>query len=42
MQLEGRHFDTTEVIETESQVVRNTLTKRDIQDAFEKWHKRLK
>jgi hypothetical protein len=23
-------------------VVRNTLTKRDIQDAFEKWHKRLK
>jgi hypothetical protein len=30
----GRHFDTTEVIEVESQAVLNTLTEQDFQDAF--------
>jgi hypothetical protein len=32
--LKGRHFDTTEVMETESQAVLNTLTEHDFQDAF--------
>jgi hypothetical protein len=35
--LKGRHFDTVEVIETESQAVLNTLTEHDFQDAFKKW-----
>jgi hypothetical protein len=34
--LKGRHFDTTGVIEAESQVVLNTLTEYDFQDAFKK------
>jgi hypothetical protein len=29
MELIGRHFDTTEVIEAESQAVLNTLTEQD-------------
>jgi hypothetical protein len=33
----GHHFDTTEVIEAESQAVLNTLTEHDFQDAFNKW-----
>jgi hypothetical protein len=33
----GRHFDTVEVIETESQAMLNTLTEHDFQDAFKKW-----
>jgi hypothetical protein len=37
----GRHFDTIEVIEAESQVVLNTLTEHDFQDAFKKWQKAL-
>jgi hypothetical protein len=36
MKLKGRHFDTIEVIEAESQVVLNTLTEHDFQDAFKK------
>jgi hypothetical protein len=32
--LKGRHFDTLEVIEAELQVVLNTLTEHDFQDAF--------
>jgi hypothetical protein len=40
IKLKGRHFDTTEAIEAESQVVLNTLTERDIQDAFKKGQKR--
>jgi hypothetical protein len=32
--LKGRHFDTIEVIEAESQAVLNTLTDHDFQDAF--------
>jgi hypothetical protein len=38
--LKGRHFDTTEVMEAESQVVLNTLTEHFFQDAFKKWQKR--
>jgi hypothetical protein len=37
IKLKGRHFETTEVIEAESQVVLNTLTEHDFQDAFKKW-----
>jgi hypothetical protein len=33
----GRQFDTTEVIEVESQVVPNTLTEHNFQAAFKKW-----
>jgi hypothetical protein len=34
IKLKGHHFDTTEVIEVESQAVLNTLTIHDFQDAF--------
>jgi hypothetical protein len=34
VKLKGRHFDSTEVIEAESQAVLNTLTEHDFQDAF--------
>jgi hypothetical protein len=37
----GRHFDTLEVIEAESQAMLNTLTEQDSQDAFKKWLKHL-
>jgi hypothetical protein len=40
IKLKGLHFDTTEVIKTESQVVLNTLIEHDFQDAFKKWQKR--
>jgi hypothetical protein len=36
IKLKGRHFDTVEVTEAESQVVLNTLTEHDFQDAFKK------
>jgi hypothetical protein len=36
----GRHFDTVEVTEAESQAVLNTFTEHDFQDAFQKWQKR--
>jgi hypothetical protein len=36
IKLKGHHFDTTEVIEAESQVVLDTLTEHDFQDAFKK------
>jgi hypothetical protein len=36
----GRRFDTTKVIETESQVVLNTLKEHDFQGAFKKGQKR--
>jgi hypothetical protein len=32
--LKGQHFDTTEVIEAESQAVLNSLTEHGFQDAF--------
>jgi hypothetical protein len=34
LKLKGRHFDTNEMIEAESQAVLNTLTENDSQDAF--------
>jgi hypothetical protein len=34
LKLKGRHFDTNEVIDAESQAVLNTLTEQDFQDAF--------
>jgi hypothetical protein len=37
--LQDRHFDTIEVIEAELQVVLNTLTEHDLQDAFKKLQK---
>jgi hypothetical protein len=40
--LKGCHFDTTEVIEAESQVALNTLTEHDFQDTIKIWQKRWK
>jgi hypothetical protein len=40
MRLTGRHFDTIEVIEAESQAVLNILTEQNFQDAFKNWQKR--
>jgi hypothetical protein len=37
IQLKGRHFDTTEVIEAESQTVLTIFTEHDFQDAFKKF-----
>jgi hypothetical protein len=34
IKLEGRHFDTLEVMEAESHAVLNTLTEHNFQDAF--------
>ncbi|PNF25826.1 hypothetical protein B7P43_G11746 [Cryptotermes secundus] len=39
IKLKGRRFDTVEEIQVETQTVLNTLTKKDFQDAFEKWQK---
>jgi hypothetical protein len=39
IKLKGRHFDTIEAIEAESQVMLNTLTEHDFQCAFKKWQK---
>jgi hypothetical protein len=39
IKLKGRHVDTIEVFEAESQPL-NTLTDHDFQDAFKKWQKR--
>jgi hypothetical protein len=39
IKLKGGHFDTTEVMEPESQAVLNALTEHDFQDAFKKWQK---
>jgi hypothetical protein len=36
MKLNGLHFDTSEVIEAETQAVQNTLTEHDFQAAFNK------
>jgi hypothetical protein len=40
IKLKGRHFHTTEVIETESHAALNTLTEKDFQDAFQILQKR--
>jgi hypothetical protein len=37
IKLKGRHFETIEVVEAESQAVLNTFTEHDFQDAFKKW-----
>ncbi|PNF38701.1 hypothetical protein B7P43_G17454 [Cryptotermes secundus] len=37
IKLMGRRFDTVEEIQAEMQTVLNTLTKKDFQDAFQKW-----
>jgi hypothetical protein len=34
IKLKGRHFDTIQMIEAESQAVLNTFTEHDFQDAF--------
>jgi hypothetical protein len=34
IKLKGRHFDTTKVIEEQSQAVLNTFTEQDFQGAF--------
>jgi hypothetical protein len=34
IEVKGRHFDTIEAIEAESQAVLNTLTEHDFQDPF--------
>jgi hypothetical protein len=39
IKLKGRHFDSIEMIEAESQVVLNTLTEHNFPDAFKKWQK---
>jgi hypothetical protein len=39
IKLKGRHFDTIEVIEAESQAMLNTLTEQDFQDAVTKRQK---
>jgi hypothetical protein len=40
IKLKDRHFNTTEVIEAESQAVLNILADYDFHDAFRKWQKR--
>ncbi|PNF38762.1 hypothetical protein B7P43_G14057, partial [Cryptotermes secundus] len=40
IKLKGRRFDTVEEIQAETQTVLNTITKKDFQDAFQKWQKR--
>jgi hypothetical protein len=42
IKLKGRHFDTTEVIEAESQAVLNIFIEHDFQDTFKKWQKHWK
>jgi hypothetical protein len=40
IKLKGRHFDTIEAMEAESQAVLNTLTEHTSQDEFKKLQKR--
>jgi hypothetical protein len=40
IKLKGGHYDTTEMIEAESQAMLNTLTEHDFQDAFRRWQRR--
>jgi hypothetical protein len=40
IKLKGRHFDTTEVIEAESQAELNNLTEHDFQNALKNWQNR--
>jgi hypothetical protein len=41
IKLEGRHFDTIEIIEAVSQAMLKTLTEHDFQDTFKKMAKSL-
>jgi hypothetical protein len=40
LKLKGRPFDTTEKIQAESQRMLDTLTGKDLQEAFQKWRRR--
>jgi hypothetical protein len=40
LKLNGRQFDTMEEIQAESQRVLDTLTDKDLQEAFQKWRRR--
>jgi hypothetical protein len=40
VKLKGSHFNSSELIEAESQAVLNTLTEREFQDEFKKLQKR--
>ena len=40
LKLKGRRFDTITEIQAETQKVLNTLTEKDIQEAFQKWRRR--
>jgi hypothetical protein len=40
IKLKGPHFDTTEVVDPESQAVLNSLTEHGFQDAFKEWLER--
>jgi hypothetical protein len=40
LQLKGRHFDSAEEIQQESQNVLGTLRKQDFQHAFQQWQRR--
>jgi hypothetical protein len=40
IKLKGRRFHAVEEIQAETQTVLNTLTKKDFQNAFQKWQKR--
>jgi hypothetical protein len=39
IKLKDHHFDPSEMIEAESQVMLNTLTEHNFQNAFKKWQK---
>jgi hypothetical protein len=39
IKFKGRRFYTAEEIQAETQMVLNTLTKKDFQDAFQTWQK---
>jgi hypothetical protein len=40
LKLKGRRFDTIEEIQAETQRVLDTLTEKDLQEAFQKWRRR--
>jgi hypothetical protein len=37
--IKGRHFETIDVVEAESQAVLNIFTEHNLQDAIRKWRK---
>jgi hypothetical protein len=40
LKLKGRRFDNNEEIQVESQRMLDTLTEKDLQEAFQKWKRR--